>query len=69
MVFFALPTSTAIYVLSSQLRSDTRLASAAIVVSTAGSLASLSVVLTDAGTCYRLECAPALDDATGSEIM
>jgi len=46
MVFFALPTSTAIYVLSSQLRSDTRLASAAVVVSTAGSLASLSVVLT-----------------------
>lgn len=45
MIFFALPTSTAIYVLSSQLKSDTLLASAAVVVSTAGSLASLSVVL------------------------
>jgi predicted permease len=45
MVFFALPTSTAIYVLSSQLDSDTDLASASIVMSTALSFASLSVVL------------------------
>ena len=46
MLYFALPASTAIYVLSSQLNSDTRLASAAIVVSTALSFVSLSVVLT-----------------------
>ena len=45
MIFFALPTSTAIYVLSSQLNSDTELASAAIVLSTALSMVSLSVVL------------------------
>lgn len=45
MIFFALPTSTAIYVLSSQLKSDTRLASASIVVSTALSFISLSVAL------------------------
>jgi malonate transporter and related proteins len=45
MIFFALPTSTAIYVLSSQLRSDTDLASAAIVLSTMLSFVSLSVVL------------------------
>jgi predicted permease len=45
MLFFALPTSTAIYVLSSQLNSDTRYASAAIVLSTVLSFASLSAVL------------------------
>lgn len=45
MIFFALPTSTAIYVLSSQLNSDTELASAAIVLSTVLSFISLSVVL------------------------
>ena len=46
LIYFALPTSTAIYVLSSQLNSDTQLASAAIVVSTLLSIASLTVVLT-----------------------
>jgi hypothetical protein len=45
MLFFALPTSTAIYVLSSQLGSDTALASATIVVSTVLSFFSLSVVM------------------------
>ena len=45
MIYFALPTSTAIYVLSSQLNSDTRLASASIVVSTALSFGSLSAVM------------------------
>jgi hypothetical protein len=45
MIFFCLPTSTAIYVLSSQLNSDTVLASAAIVVSTLLSFVSLSVAL------------------------
>lgn len=45
MIFFALPTSTAIYVLSSQLDSDTDLASAAIVLSTLLSFVSLSIVL------------------------
>ncbi len=45
MVFFCLPTSTAIYVLSSQLHSDTMLASAAIVTSTLLSFISLSVAL------------------------
>lgn len=45
MIFFALPTSTAIYVLSSQLGSDTQLASAAILLSTALSFGSLSLVL------------------------
>ncbi len=45
MLFFALPASTAIYVLSSQLNSDTCYASAAIVLSTALSFISLSVVL------------------------
>lgn len=45
MIFFALPTSTAIYVLSSQLNSDTDLASAAIVLSTVLSFFSLSVAL------------------------
>lgn len=45
MIFFAMPASTAIYVLSSQLNSDTELASSAIVVSTLLSFFSLSVVL------------------------
>ncbi|MEZ4528318.1 MAG: AEC family transporter [Desulfobacterales bacterium] len=45
MIFFALPTSTAIYVLSSQLNSNTELASAAIVLSTLLSFVSLSAVL------------------------
>lgn len=45
MIFFALPTSTAIYVLSSQLNSDTQLACAAIVMSTVLSFAALTVVL------------------------
>ena len=45
MIFFALPASTAIYVLSSQLGSDTELASSAIVLSTLLSFVSLSVVL------------------------
>jgi predicted permease len=45
MIFFALPTSTAIYVLSSQLQSDTELASAAIALSTLLSFFSLSAVL------------------------
>ena len=45
MVFFALPTSTAIYVLSSQLNSSTDLASATIVLSTGLSFISLSIVL------------------------
>jgi len=46
MIFFALPTSTAIYVLSSQLNSDTKYASSAIVLSTCLSFLSLSAVLT-----------------------
>jgi hypothetical protein len=46
MIYFALPTSTAIYVLSSQLHSDTALASAAIVISTLLSMISLGIVLT-----------------------
>ncbi|BHH84623.1 AEC family transporter [Desulforhopalus sp. 52FAK] len=45
LLFFALPTSTAIYVLSSQMHSDTELASSAIVISTLLSFISLSVVL------------------------
>ncbi len=45
MLFFALPTSTAIYVLSSQFGSDTRLASSAIVLSTGLSFFSLTFVL------------------------
>jgi predicted permease len=45
MIFFALPTSTAIYVLSSQLNSDTELASASILLSTILSLISLSAAL------------------------
>lgn len=45
LIFFALPTSTAIYVLSSQLGSDTDFAAAAVVVSTALSFLSLSAAL------------------------
>ena len=45
MIFFSLPTSTALYVLSAQLNSDTDLASASIVLSTVLSFFSLSVVL------------------------
>lgn len=46
MLFFALPTSTSLYVLSSQLGSDTRLAAASIVLSTILSFLSLTAVLT-----------------------
>ena len=45
MIFFTLPTSPAIYVLSSQLYSDTELASAAIALSTVLSFIPLSIVL------------------------
>lgn len=45
MIFLALPASTAIYVLSSQMNSDTDLASASIVMSTVLSFLSLSVTL------------------------
>ena len=45
MIFFTLPTSAAIYVLSSQLNSDTDLASATIVMSTILSFFSLSIGL------------------------
>ena len=45
MIFFMLPTSASIYVLSSQLNSDTELASSAIVLSTILSFFSLSVGL------------------------
>lgn len=45
MIFLCLPASTAIYVLSSQMNSDTELASSAIVVSTVLSFLSLSVAL------------------------
>lgn len=45
MLFFALPTSPAIIVLSSQLNSDTQFASAAILLSTLLSFFSLSAVL------------------------
>ncbi len=45
MIFLALPASTAMYVLSSQMNSDTDLASASIVISTLLSFLSLSVVL------------------------
>lgn len=46
MIYLALPTSTAIYILSAQLHSDVDLASAAIVISTVGSFVSLSLVFT-----------------------
>jgi len=45
MIFMCLPVSTTIYVLSSQLNSDTELASASIVISTLLSFVSLSAVL------------------------
>ncbi|NNG02463.1 MAG: AEC family transporter [Desulfobacteraceae bacterium] len=45
MIFFALPTSSAIYVLSAQLGSDRRYAASAIMVSTVFSFISLSIVL------------------------
>ncbi len=45
MLFFVLPTSPAMYVLSSQLNSDTALASATIFLSTLLSFFSMSVVL------------------------
>lgn len=45
MIFFTLPASTAIYVLSSQMSSDTELASAAIVISTLLAFFPLSLVL------------------------
>ncbi len=45
MIFFCLPTSTAIYVLSAQLNSDTELASSAIMLSTLFSFVSLSAAL------------------------
>ncbi len=45
MIFFTLPTSTAIYVLSGQLNSDTQTASAIILLTTLMSLISLSVAL------------------------
>ena len=45
MLFFSMPTATSIFVLSSQLNSDTDLASATIVLSTILSFFSLSLVL------------------------
>ena len=45
MIYFALPTSTALYILSSQLSSDTQLASATIALSTILSFISLSLAL------------------------
>ncbi len=45
MLFFAMPASTAMYVLSSQLDSDAELSSAIIVLSTLASFFSLSAVL------------------------
>jgi predicted permease len=45
MLYFTLPTSPALYILSSQLSSDTKLASAAIALSTLLSVISLSVAL------------------------
>ena len=45
MIYFVMPTSPANYVLSSQLKSDTELASASIMVSTLFSIAPLSLVL------------------------
>ena len=45
MIFFSLPASTAIYVLSTQLNSDTNLASSSILVSTILSFFSLSLTL------------------------
>ena len=45
LIFFCLPTSTSIYILSSQIQSDTDLASASIVFSTLTSFLSLSAAL------------------------
>ena len=45
MLYFCLPTSTALYVLSSQLESDTHLASASIALSTILSFVPLSIAL------------------------
>lgn len=45
MIFFSLPTATSLYILSSQLNSDTELASAAIVISTVLSFVSMSIAL------------------------
>jgi predicted permease len=45
MILFTLPTSTAMYVLSSQLNSDTDLASASIFLTTILSFFSLSLIL------------------------
>ncbi len=45
MIYFALPTSTAAYILSSQLQSDVDLAAATILVSTLLSIISLSLVM------------------------
>jgi predicted permease len=45
MIYFTLPTSTALYILSAQLNSDTQLASAAIALSTILSFFSLSLAL------------------------
>ncbi len=45
MIYFTLPTSTALYILSSQFSSDTQLASAAIALSTILSFISLSIAL------------------------
>ncbi|MCG8634694.1 MAG: AEC family transporter [Desulfobacterales bacterium] len=45
MIFFCLPTSTALYVLSAQLNSDLEMASTAIMISTMLSFVSLSVAL------------------------
>ena len=46
MVFFSLPCATSIYILSSQLNSDTELASATIVLSTLFSFFTMSAVIT-----------------------
>lgn len=45
MIFFTLPASTAIYVLSAQMNSDTELASSGILISTLLSIISLSIAL------------------------
>ncbi len=45
MIFFAVPTATSIYILSSQLNSDTEMASATILLSTILSFFSLTVAL------------------------
>jgi predicted permease len=45
MIYFALPTSTAAYILSSQLQSDVDLAAATILLSTLLSIVSLSLVM------------------------